>query len=69
MSNVGPKEELPARLPALVEADLRFIEAYPHAAMITVGTDGRPKAVKMEAAAPNGLPPPLRSNDRKPDAV
>jgi len=41
-------------LPELTEADLRFIAAHPHAAMITVGADGRPKAVKMEAAIVEG---------------
>lgn len=38
----------------LPESDRRFIAAHPHAAMITVGADGRPKAVKMEAAFVNG---------------
>jgi hypothetical protein len=32
----------------------RFIATHPHAAMITVGGDGRPKAVKMEAAEVDG---------------
>ncbi len=41
-------------LPDLPEADRRFIAAYPHAAMITVGADCRPKAVKMEAAVVDG---------------
>lgn len=41
-------------LPDLTEADRRLIAAYPHAAMITVGDDGRPKAVKMEAAVVEG---------------
>ena len=35
--------------------DARFIAAHPHAAMITVGADGRPKAVKMEAAVVDGV--------------
>jgi hypothetical protein len=34
----------------LTPGDRHFIAAHPHAAMITVGADGRPKAVKMEAA-------------------
>lgn len=38
----------------LTEADRRFIAAHPHAAMVTVGADGRPKAVKMEAAVVDG---------------
>jgi hypothetical protein len=38
----------------LTEVDRRFIAAHPHAAMITVGSDGRPKAVKMEAAIVDG---------------
>ncbi len=41
-------------LPELSEVDRRFIAAYPHAAMITVGSDGRTKAVKMEAALVDG---------------
>jgi Pyridoxamine 5'-phosphate oxidase len=30
--------------------DRHFIAAHPHAGMITVGDDGRPKVVKVEAA-------------------
>jgi hypothetical protein len=41
-------------LPELSEVDGRFITAHPHAAMITVGSDSRPKAVKMEAAVVDG---------------
>jgi hypothetical protein len=41
-------------LPELSQVDRRFIAAHPHAAMITVGSDGRPKAVKMEAAVVDG---------------
>jgi PPOX class probable F420-dependent enzyme len=39
----------------LAEGDARFVAAHPHAAMITVGADGRPKAVKMEAAVVDGF--------------
>jgi hypothetical protein len=35
--------------------DHRFIADHPHAAMITVGADNRPKAVKMEAAIVDGF--------------
>lgn len=38
----------------LTEAEQQFIAGYPHAAMITVGGDGRPKAVMMEAAVVDG---------------
>jgi len=38
----------------LTRGDRQFVAAHPHAAMITVGTDGRPKAVKMEAAVVDG---------------
>jgi hypothetical protein len=38
----------------LTDADHAFIATHPHAAMITVGADGRPKAVKMEAAVVDG---------------
>jgi hypothetical protein len=40
----------------LTAGDRRFVETHPHAAMITVGADGRPKAVKMEAAVIDGRP-------------
>jgi hypothetical protein len=39
----------------LAQGDGRFIAAHPHAAMITVGADGLPKAVKMEAAVVSGV--------------
>jgi hypothetical protein len=38
----------------LSPTDRDFISVHPHAAMITVSTDGRPKAVKMEAAVVDG---------------
>ncbi|HXY45483.1 MAG TPA: pyridoxamine 5'-phosphate oxidase family protein [Acidimicrobiales bacterium] len=38
----------------LTPGDGEFVTAHPHAAMITVGVDGRPKAVKMEAAVVEG---------------
>jgi hypothetical protein len=40
--------------PGLTATDRAFIAAHPHAAMITVGPDDRPKAVKMEAAMVEG---------------
>lgn len=41
-------------LPDLSEAERRFVAAHPHAAMITVDGNNRPKAVKMEAAVVDG---------------
>lgn len=38
----------------LDDAMVAFIAEHPHAAMVTVGSDGRPKAVKMEAALVEG---------------
>jgi Pyridoxamine 5'-phosphate oxidase len=38
----------------LSPGDRQFVDAHPHAAMITVGADGCPKAVKMEAAVVDG---------------
>ena len=32
----------------------RFIAAHPHAAIVTVGADGRPKVVKIEVALLDG---------------
>ncbi len=37
------------------DAAISFIAAHPHAAMITVGGDGRPRAVKIEAAMVDGV--------------
>ncbi len=39
----------------LTADDRRFIGDHPHAAMVTVGSDGRGKAVKMEAAVVDGV--------------
>jgi Pyridoxamine 5'-phosphate oxidase len=41
-------------LSELTVGECGFIAANPHAAMITIGADGRPKAVKMEAAVVEG---------------
>lgn len=40
--------------PFLDEPSRRFIGDHPHAAMITVGADGRPKAAKIELALVDG---------------
>jgi hypothetical protein len=41
-------------LSGLSEADRRFVANHPHAAMITVESGNRPKAVKVEAAVVDG---------------